>query len=904
MAEPRRVPRATYRLQLRPGFGFDEAAAVADYLADLGVSHTYTSPYLQAAPGSTHGYDVVDHSRVNRELGGPAGHERFRRALARAGLGQVIDLVPNHMAIGTPENTWWWDVLANGPSSRYAGYFDVDWDPPESKLRDRVLMPILGDHYGRVLERGEIELTWVDDARFVLRYFEHELPVAPRSVDDLLTRAAARCGSDHLAFIAHSLSRLPRATVTDPVLQEIRHRDTRVLRVQLARLAREDPGVRRAVEEEVAALNADVDALDGLLDRQNYRLAFWRTAGRELDYRRFFDINTLVGLRVESAEVFADTHALALRWLAEGVVDGLRIDHPDGLRDPRAYFELLRAGAPDAWIVVEKILEGDERLPSSWPVDGTTGYDFCARITRLLHDPRGEAPLDDLWVDLVGDGASYAEVVHEAKQRILRDVLAADLNRLTNLFVAIGEEHRRWRDFTRHDLQEALAATAAAFPVYRTYVDVAHGPSAHDRAVIDHAVAVARERRDDLDPEVFDFLRFVLVDGPVDAPGPVAELRMRFQQLTGPVMAKGAEDTAFYDFVRLVSLNEVGSDPSVFSLDVDGFHRAMADAAVDRPASMLTLSTHDTKRSEDVRARLALLSELPGAWSEAVRRWFERNAVHRPVDVPGWPDPRMEYLLYQTLVGAHPLGADRAVAYLEKASKEAKRNTSWVTPVPEYDDALRRFVHDVVTDEAFAADLDGFVQPLVDPGWVNSLAQKLVELTAPGVPDVYQGTELWDLSLVDPDNRRPVDFERRRALLAEVGALSPEERWARRHEGLPKLWVTCRALRLRAERPDWFGAGAGYQPLPTSGDRAGHVVAYARGGAAVVAPRLPIGLAAAGGWDDSTVVALPAGTWYDEMTGREHDGGAVVVGELLARFPVALLRADGPATDPSGTTGA
>ena len=899
-AERRRVPRSTYRLQLRPGFGFDAAAGVADYLAALGVSHTYTSPYLQAAPGSTHGYDVVDHSRVNDELGGPGAHERFRRALSAAGLGQVVDIVPNHMAVGTPENAWWWDVLANGPSSRYASYFDVDWDPPESKLRNRVLLPILGDHYGRVIERGEVALDWEDDARFVVRYFEHLLPVAPRSVDDLLARAAASCGSDHLAFIAHSLSRLPRATVTEPVLREVRHRDTRVLWVQLARLAREDPGVRRAVADEVAALNADPDALDAVLDRQNYRLAFWRTAGRELDYRRFFDINTLVGLRVESAEVFADTHALVLRWLSTGAVDGVRIDHPDGLRDPRAYFELLRAGAPDAWIVVEKILEGDERLPASWPVDGTTGYEFCARVTRLLHDPRGEAPLDDLWVELVGDGASYPEVVHAAKQMILRDVLAADLTRLTQLFVAVAEQHRSWRDFTRHDLQEALAATAAAFPVYRTYVDVAHGATPEDREVIDVAVGAAREQRDDLDPELFDFLRFVLVDGPVDSPGPVAELRMRFQQLTGPVMAKGAEDTAVYDFVRLVSLNEVGSDPSHFAVGVDEFHRAMADAALDRPRSMLTLSTHDTTRSEDVRARLALLSEIPGAWAEAVRRWFERNTRHRPVDVPGWPDPRMEYLLYQTLVGAHPLDADRAVAYMEKAAKEAKRNTSWVSPVAEYDEAPRRFVTDVLADEAFAADLAAVVEPLVDPGRVNSLAQKLIELTAPGVPDVYQGTELWDLSLVDPDNRRPVDFAARRHLLDEVAGLTPEQRWARRDEGLPKLWVVHRALRLRAERPEWFADGAGYEPLAVSGDRAGHVVAYARGGAAVVVPRLPLGLAAAGGWDATTVVALPPGRWYDEMSGSSHPGGDIAVATLLDRFPVALLRAD----DPDPTTGA
>lgn len=891
------APRATYRLQMRPGFGFEDAAAIADYLAELGISHVYTSPYLQAAPGSTHGYDVVDHSRVNEELGGADAHRRFVARLRELGLGQVVDVVPNHMAIGPPENVWWWDVLENGPSSRFAGHFDVDWASPEAKLRNRVLMPILGDHYGRVLERGEIELSWDDDGRFRIRYFDHVLPVSPRSLDTLMIAASERCGddgADHLAFIGHALGRLPSATTTREADVATRHRDKEVLHQQLVRLAADRPSVAAAVRDEVDAVNADPDRLDELLDRQNYRLAFWRTAGSELDYRRFFDINTLAGLRVESAEVFADTHALILRWVADGEVQGLRIDHPDGLRDPAAYFELLRAAAPSAWIVVEKILEPGEELRPTWPVDGTTGYDACAVVTRLLHDPRGEAPIAELYAEVIGCApgdpeVDLREVVHTAKHAVMRDALAADIGRVTELFVAVSERHRRWRDFTRRDLREALEEAAACFDVYRTYVGPDGTCTPTDREVIAEALDEATRRRGDLDPEVFDFLGLVLRGELEPGPGPATELRLRFQQITGPVMAKGVEDTAFYDHVPLVSLNEVGADPSVFALDVGAVHAAFARAARDAPRSMLALSTHDTKRSEDVRARLALLSEVPGAWAEAVRRWHASAAVHRDaLDAPGWPDPRMEHLLWQTLVGAHPLPVERAVAYMEKASKEAKRHTSWVDPDPAYDEALRAFVEAVCGDDDLIGEVDAFVEPLVAPGRLNSIAQKLLHLTAPGVPDVYQGTELWDLSLVDPDNRRPVDYDERRRVLVAARSMTPEERWDAADDGTPKLWVVHRALALRAAHPEWFDAGS-YEPLHVEGSAAGHVVAFARAGHAVtVVPRLPLGLDAAGGWGDTTLT-LPPGDWHDDLGERRWSGGSIPVGELLARFPVALL---------------
>jgi (1->4)-alpha-D-glucan 1-alpha-D-glucosylmutase len=841
------TPRSTYRLQLRPGFGFDEAAAVADHLAALGISHVYCSPYLQAAAGSTHGYDVVDHDRLNAELGGEEAHARFCARLGELGLGQVLDVVPNHMAV-TPENDWWTDVLENGPSSRYAAYFDVDWDPPERKLRNTVLLPVLGDHYGRVLEAGELRLERRGGA-FVLAYFEHRYPIAPRTYDLVLGLAAVATDDDDLAFLAGAFGALPHAWLTDRASVEARHRDKEVLKRQLARLLDERPELADAVEAALDDVNGDVELLDNLLDRQNYRLAHWRTAGQELDYRRFFDINDLAGLRMEDDRVFEDTHRLVVEWLRQGVLDGVRIDHPDGLRDPQAYFERLRQCAPDGWIVVEKILEPGEVPPASWPVDGTTGYDFLNLVGGLLVDPAGEAPLTEAYAAFTGAPTDYAEVVHEAKHLVVERVLAADLHRLTNLFVQLTEHERRYRDFTRAELAAVLAEVVVCFPVYRTYVRPGEPVTPADERVITEAVEAARARRDDLDPELFTLVGRVL-RGELEGPG--AELCLRFQQTTGPVMAKGVEDTTFYRYNRLTSLNEVGGDPHRFGTSVADFHAAMPSSG------MLASSTHDTKRSEDVRARISLLSEAPGEFAAAVDRWA---GMHEP------PDRNLAWLVYQALVGAHPLPLDRLQAYVEKASKEAKQHTSWTDPVPEYDDAVRAWLEAMLGDDAFAADLDAFVAPLLDPGWSNALAAQLVKLTAPGSPDVYQGTELWDLSLVDPDNRREVDYDLRRTLLAELDAMTPAEAWARRAEGLPKLLVTRDALRARVD-------GA-YEPLAARGPAADHVVAFARGGKhATVVTRLPIGLQRAGGWRDTTV-ELP---W-----------GEVLVGDLLRDMPVALV---------------
>ncbi len=884
------TPLATYRVQLRSEFGFDDAAAIAGYLADLGVSHLYSSPYLQAARGSTHGYDVVDPTRVNEELGGEEAHARLCRTLGEHGLGQVLDIVPNHMAVteqGERRNTWWWDVLENGAASRYADYFDVDWNSPQARLRDTVLLPILGDHYGRVLENGELELVR-RGGKFEIHYHEHRMPVAPRSLDALIAAAARRCGSPDLAFIADSLGNLPLATATDRQSVARRHRDKEVLAGQLARLAGERPEVAGALDEVVAGINADPDRLDELLQRQNYRPAFWRTAGQELDYRRFFDVHTLIGLRMEDERVFADTHALVLRWLRDGVLDGVRIDHPDGLRDPQEYFERLRAEAPEAWIVVEKILEPGEPLRTSWPVQGTTGYDFLNRVGGLFVDRAGEEPLTALYTELTGESAGWAELVREKKLLVLSELLASDVNRLAEVFLEVCERHRRHRDYTRFELRQAIREVVAAFPVYRTYVQAERGTVGElDRRYVDEAIAAAKARRPDLAADLFDFFRDLLL---LEVRGPEgsqveSELVMRFQQLTGPAMAKGVEDTAFYNFHRLTALNEVGGSPGDFGLCVEAFHRLSAEALQHWPRAMLATSTHDTKRSEDVRARISLLSEIPEPWGEAARRWFERNARYRRGDLP---DRNAEYLLYQTLVGAWPLPVERVTAYMEKAAREAKVHTSWTRQNPEYEETLRAFVTGVLEDRDFVEDLEAFVAPLVEPGRINSLAQTLIKLTAPGAPDFYQGTEIWDLSLVDPDNRRPVDFDLRRRLLADLKrGMTPEEVLARGDEGLPKLWVIHQGLHLRRRRPGPFGPQGGYEPLRAAGPRAEHAVGFLRGGeVAVVVPRLP--LRRGKNWQGTTV-ELPSGSWRDELTGDAVEGGRIAVADLLSRFPVALL---------------
>ena len=861
-------PSATYRLQLHAGFGFDDAAAIFGYLKALGISHVYCSPYLQAAPGSTHGYDVADYSRVNQELGGPEAHARFLDKLRETGLGQVLDIVPNHMSIAGRSNRWWWDVLENGPASIYASYFDIDWQGPEEKLRNKVLAPVLGNHYGRVLAAGEIRLQR-EPAGFVFRYFDHVYPAAPKSLAPLLSSAAERIRSDYLAFLADALAALPDEQGA------ARHRDKEVIRSLLARLCEEDQNTAKSLDTAVDVLNRDPDALDALLERQHYRLSYWRTAARDLGYRRFFDINTLVGLHMEDQRVFDDTHRLILQWVREGAVDGLRVDHPDGLRDPELYFERLHNSAPNAWIVAEKILEPGEAPRRSWMISGTTGYDFLNTVGGLFVDPRGEQPLTRFYGEFTGEHESWQDVAINARSQVLRDMLGSDLNRLTAMFVEVCERHRDNRDYTRHEIHQAIRELVACFPVYRTYIRAEQGQSGEeDERIVGQAIDLAKSRRPDVDPDLFGFLESILLLR--ERGDSESDFVMQFQQFTGPAMAKGVEDTAFYQYNRLVSLNEVGGDPGRFGVSIEDFHAWCERMRRDWPRTMLATSTHDTKRGEDVRARISLLSEIPDRWMETAGLWSRLN---EPLKKDGVPDRNTEYLLYQTLVGAWPIDSARLRLYMQKAVREAKRATSWTNPNEAWEKALDSFLDAMLANESFVRNLGEFVESLKPAAHVASLSQTLVKLTAPGIPDTYQGTDLWDLNLVDPDNRRPVDYARRAALLAELDGLTPEQILARSEEGLPKLWVIRQALRARSS----LGP---YQRLIPTGEKASNAIAFSRGAVIVIAPRLA--MASQCGWTDTTV-EFPAGKWRNEFTQAELEGSAQLA-TLFERFPVALLR--------------
>ena len=880
-------PGATYRVQLHAGFGFSAVADLADYLAALGVTHVYCSPILQAAPGSTHGYDVVDPTRISAELGGEEGFRRMAAALRARDIGVVVDIVPNHMATAGRSNAWWWDVLEDGPSSRYARFFDIDWDPPEAKLRQRVLVPILGDHYGRVLERGELRLVRAG-ADFSIRYFDHELPVSPRTLDEVLAEAA---GFGHgesaptLVELARGFAGLPHAAATERELSERRHRDKARLRERLADVLGL-AGLAEALDRSVGTYNGDPDRLDGLLQRQNYRLARWQVAGEELDYRRFFDISGLVGLRVEDQSVFDATHGLLASLVAEGLIDGMRVDHPDGLRDPAAYLQRLAAVTDGTWVVVEKILEGSEALPAGWAAAGTTGYDFANCAGGLLVDPRGELELTELYRRIAGDD-SYTDLVRQAKDEVMSTSLATDVERATAVLVEVCEGSRRYRDFTRSELRAALREVIASLEVYRTYVSPGRRAGPADRERLESVLERSAAGRPDLDPELFALLGSILLGE--DRSPVAAEMVQRFQQVTGPVMAKGVEDTVFYRYLRLTALNEVGGDPSRWGRSVDEFHdhnRLIADSW---PDTMVSTSTHDTKRSEDVRARLAVVSEVPGLWTAVVPRWSECLATHRR---DGFADPVTEYLLLQSMIGAAPISLDRLQAYMLKAVREARRSTSWASPDGEYESALAQLIEGAYGDPQVDELLGSVLDRIVPAGRVNSLALAVLRLSSPGVPDTYQGTETWDLSLVDPDNRRPVDHE---GLARGLSALGPTDE-ARRgtdspvppvdETGAAKLFLTSRLLRLRRSCIE-LRAGM-YRPHWATGPRSDHVVAFDRGEQVlIVVPRLTLSLEEAGGWAGTTL-GLPPGPWRDVFTGRIRHGSEEMEA-LLSEFPVSVL---------------
>ncbi len=975
-----RRPGSTYRLQLHPGFGFREAARVVPYLDALGITDLYLSPVLAAAPGSSHGYDVVDHGRLNPELGGEEGFAALADACAARAMGVLLDFVPNHMGIG-PQNRWWADVLENGPSSVWAPAFDVDWTPLKAELDHKVLVPVLGDQFGRVLEAGQLVLAR-DGGALVVRCFDHVFPVAPRSVPLVLRhglealRESMGAEDPHyqeLESICVSLEKLAPRTDTSPGAVADRAREKEVAKRRLAALCDASPRVRAFVDENVRTFNGRVgeprsfDLLHRLLDAQAYRLAFWRVAGEEINYRRFFDVNSLAAIRMEDPNVFAEAHRLVLSLVREGHATGLRIDHPDGLYAPGAYFRRLQAahlierarlagarlGRPlDAatepilldrvfealeagrlaprplYVVVEKIVFPPERLPEGWDVDGTTGYEFLALVNGLFVDPLGERTFDGIWARVSGGAREdFREVVADKKRLVMSSSMAGEVNMLAHRLNRVSEMNRRTRDFTLNELTRALVEFVALFPVYRTYVSRRGEVDERDHSLVQQTIARARRRSPVLDPSIYDFLRDVLLqrhpDGLTDAEKDEwVEFTLKLQQVTGPVTAKAVEDTAFYVYARLVSLNEVGGDPRRFGTQPSDLHAMLAERVERSPSSLSATSTHDTKRSEDVRVRIDALSELPGDWRSAVVRWSRTNGPHRGGEEgrPA-PDRRDELLLYQTLVGAYPdeglepTGAahaafvERIQRYMEKALREAKVHTSWTNPNEDYETGVRRFVAAILASPEFLTDLGALAGRAARAGRISSLAQVALKCAAPGVPDVYQGCELWDLSLVDPDNRRPVDFEQRARSLegieAELArgpaagaalarALSTPEGLV---SGRAKLLLLHTALRLRRAEPALFRCGD-YRPLDADGPLAGRVFAFSRavpGRALVCAvPRLVLQPLEAGGgripWEGALSLppALPS-RWRDAVTGAPRKGHSLPLAELFSDFPVALL---------------
>lgn len=879
-------PVATYRIQLTRDFTLYDAAALVPYLARLGVDHLYTSPALQARVGSTSGYDVTNPMLVNPELGGQAAHNELSRQLEAHGMHRMVDIVPNHMAIVGNENPWWTDVLKNGKASRHASWFDVDWDASDALWPNRVLVPVLHDQFGRVLEAGEFKLSH-SYGHFTLCYRELCFPIDPVSCATLLHRAAQ---GKHalLQFIAESLRDLPRPSISIDSELGRRQRNQEVLEAMLSRLCREEPEVTAAIDAEVARLNEDLQELGELLEAQHYRLAYWQAADFDLGYRRFFNINELAGLRVELAEVFEQVHALPLQWIRAGEATALRIDHPDGLRNPTQYFESLRKAAPKAWIVAEKILAYDETLPQQWPVDGTTGYEFANLVLGLLMDPAGEAPLTQWYEEFTGNTQGYEERLLEAKQLVMSRLLGSEMSRLTSLLRAICERHWRHRDHAQPVLTQTLINVVSHFKVYRTYVQPGRPAEAVDRQRIEEAIAGARAHDPAADEELLQFLQRLLlmeIEGPLEQ-----EFALRFQQLTSPVMAKGLEDTLLYRYLRLSALNEVGSEPSRWCVSVADFH-VRCQAMTAWPRSMLATSTHDTKRSEDVRARIAVLSELPQVWINAVCSWHDHNLRHQEN-----LDPDTEYLYYQTLVGAWPIEIERIRQYMEKAVREAKVHTEWTQVNAAYEEELQHFIARTLADEEFVNAVKSMVAKVILPGRINSLAQTLIKLTAPGVPDIYQGCELWDLSLCDPDNRRAVDFALRARLLEEVERAPVSAVMARMDEGVPKLWLIRQALHVRREKPGCFTEGAAYTPLEVSGSCREHAVAYLRGEAVITVvprlwasmPRTEEGEGRWGEWGDTKLV-LPPGTWRNRLDPEASFSGEVALTQLLRQIPLALL---------------
>ncbi len=925
---PTRRPGATYRVQLHRSFRLNDLTEVVPYLSDLGITDCYLSPYLEARPGSTHGYDIFDHRRINPEIGDEADHARLVERLERLEMGRVLDVVPNHMGVGG-ENRFWSEVLETGPQSPSARFFDIDWHPIKEELNERLLLPILGEQYGRALEDGTIELHREGGA-FFIRYYDRKLPLSPRSYALVLGLRSGELLSTFDPDDPHLLEYrsiwataegLPPRTVTDPVQIEAKLREKEVIKRRIARLCDESPAIAEFIDENMARFRGtpgdprSFDLLDRLLEEQIYRLAYWRVASEEINYRRFFDINDLAGLRTEDPPVFDAVHELIFRWVDEGNVSGLRIDHPDGLADPLGYFQrlqetlFLRAcrrrlgrqddgrnwpklaeaiqaryqsaveGDPDSPlarrfpIVVEKILSRGEELPALWPIDGTVGYEFLNALNGLFVDPAASTAIDEIYAEFTGDREPFPDVLYRAKQLIARWSLASEVNMLSRMLNRASELDRRSRDFTLNELRRALREVIACFPVYRTYQQPGEPVSPRDHDYIVQSIARARRRDTTVDASVYTFLQEILLgEHPEEQGMGEPSLRdafvVRFQQTTGPMQAKGLEDTAFYRQFRLSSLNEVGADPSRFGTSPSGFHNLNVERASRWPGGLSTTATHDTKRGEDTRIRIDVLSELADEFRIRLARWSRWNA-RRKVEVHGapCPDAREEYLFYQTLIGAWPFGgpddatppglSERIQEYLIKAAREAKLTTSWTDPDPTYSETLGRFVDESLNNDdaaPFLTDFLPFQRRIARVGVVHSLAQTLFKIASPGVPDVYSGCELWDLSLVDPDNRRPVDYPHRTRMLAGLGnelaagigrADLAGRLFANADDGAIKLYLIWTALNHRKRESALYARGA-YRPLDADGGLKGHVLAFARHREGqyvlAVAPRLVAGL--------------------------------------------------------------
>ncbi|MGA8659269.1 MAG: malto-oligosyltrehalose synthase [Chthoniobacterales bacterium] len=940
MASLARIPTGTYRLQFGRQFTFKSALETIPYLEELGISDIYSSPFFRSRLGSDHGYDVTNHNELNPEIGSRADFDAMVAALKERNMGQIVDFVPNHMGITDPNNNWWMDVLENGPSSTFAPFFDIDWDPLKEQLQNKVLLPVLGDQYGQVLERGEFHIEFKEGAFFVT-YYDWVFPLNPRTYHFILRVAVEKLGRYNdedmyldLESILTALEYLPQRTDTGEDKVRERAREKEAVKRRISRLCTECPQVRDAIEAAINQLEGKVgnahsfDRLDELLSAQAYRLSYWRVAAEEINYRRFFDVNELACIRVENPIVFETIHQLLLQLLHSGSVTGVRIDHVDGLQNPKQYLQALQqsysgpagtVGEPDSldsteglYLIVEKILAEDEKFRTDWPAQGTTGYDFASDVTQMLVDAANGDSFSRIYRNFIDRYVHFDSLVYEKKKLVMDVALASDIETLGHMLSELAERDRLHRDFTLDSLSTVVRELIACFPVYRTYITEETGVSESDRQVILRANRAAKRRNLAIDPSTFDFLRDILLLEKFENFDEATRQKqiqfvLKFQQCTGPIMAKGFEDTAFYIFNRLAGLNEVGGNPKQFGITVQRFHERNRARLAETPDTLLTTTTHDTKRSEDVRARIAVLSEIPDEWETSLLSWRKVNAKLK-TEIEGEPAPSAneEYLLYQTLLGTWPLSEEEANdiyvgrirQYMLKAIKEAKVNSSWIQPNEDWEKAVNEFIsHILAPEHAFRTVFVETARKVAWHGMLNSLSQTILKLTCPGVPDFYQGTELWDFSLVDPDNRRPVDFQRRQQALEQVQKASVDELFQHWPDGLIKLFVTTRLLRLRRREPVLFQKGS-YASVYANGLASNSCVSFLRRHEEkrilVVVPRLTTRLgepSAPIDWKDSQLLIDESIPDLRDLFGeRKLTGGSDTIPlKSLGSFPFAVF---------------